>query len=373
MFNIGIIGGGINSAVGKSHLSAIMLLQNMFKIVTASFSRHSLINEKTNEQIGLKSDKIYNDYKKMINENKGIIDIIVVLTPTDQHHEQVIYALRNHISVICEKALTDSLDKAILIKKSLEKSKAELYVIYNYLGYPMIKELRHMIESGTFGKIFSIHIEMPQEGYIKNIEGKPVVPQDWRLNQKNHISYLSLDLGVHLHMFIKYLINKEPIRVVATQKSFGNFDKIDDDVNAIIEYSDNVVCNMWYSKSAIGYRNGQKIRIFGSEGSGTWTQMNPEILNFSDNYGNSFVIDRNSPEIKIAKLEKYNIFKGGHPIGFTEALRNYYFDIYQKHKQRKTSIKSDVKEVFGFEEAYNGLKLFHSISSSMIEKKWIDI
>jgi predicted dehydrogenase len=48
MLKVGIIGGGINSAVGNAHLAAIRLSNN-FQIVAAIFSRDKKINIETAE------------------------------------------------------------------------------------------------------------------------------------------------------------------------------------------------------------------------------------------------------------------------------------------------------------------------------------
>ena len=47
-----------------------------------------------------------------------------------------------------------------------KKHKSYVSLVYNYTGYPMVRELRDMIRSGAFGKIVNIIINMPQEGFM---------------------------------------------------------------------------------------------------------------------------------------------------------------------------------------------------------------
>ena len=68
MLKVGIIGGGINSAVGNAHLAAIRLSNN-FQIVAASFSRDNKINTETAETVGISLNKLYSNYEKMIDDN----------------------------------------------------------------------------------------------------------------------------------------------------------------------------------------------------------------------------------------------------------------------------------------------------------------
>ena len=52
MIKVGVIGGGINSAVGNAHFSAIRLSNN-YDIVAAAFSRDKNINYETADKIGI--------------------------------------------------------------------------------------------------------------------------------------------------------------------------------------------------------------------------------------------------------------------------------------------------------------------------------
>jgi predicted dehydrogenase len=370
VLKLGIIGGGVNSAVGKAHFSALAL-SNLFVVSAACFSRNNECNLETANWIGLSSENVYSDFKELIDKRNHDLDAILILTPTDQHCDQVVYALRNGINVICEKSLTTSLSEAYRISESLKKSHSKLFVIYNYLGYPMVKELKNMIHDGKLGNIHSLKLEMPQEGFIRKVNGKPILPQEWRLKD-NEIPTVSLDLGVHLHMLAYYLTGASPIRTASISKTQGNFKGIVDDVNALIEYSGNISCDMWFSKIASGHRNGLTVRIYGTEGNASWIQTEPENIFFSDIEGNRMIIDRNSPNVEISRNETYHRFKGGHPAGFIEALANYYIDIAKAfhNKYDRTDVSS---EVFGIEESIEGLKLFKAISDSSKNKCWIEL
>ena len=93
----------------------------------------------------LVESNIYSNLTELIKNNSKDLDCVIILTPTDQHTSQVIECLDNNIPVICEKALTSSVEEAIMIKNKLIKSNGFLSVIYNYLGYPMLRELKYII------------------------------------------------------------------------------------------------------------------------------------------------------------------------------------------------------------------------------------
>jgi predicted dehydrogenase len=372
IYNVAIIGGGLNSAVGSAHFSALHLT-NRFNIIAGAFSRKNEINFDTARAYHISENRVYNDYKTLIKNEKNNVDCMIILTPTDQHLEQVLECISNGIPVICEKALAGSVADIVKIQNEFNLSNGFLSVIYNYLGYPILRELKSIIQSNGLGAIQQIQIEMPQEGFLKIIDGKPMKPQDWRLNDKN-IPVISLDLGVHLHMIIKYLTGEMPVRAVSSAQSYGNFSAVVDNVNCIIQYTNNIICNMWYSKVAIGQRNGLRVRIFGTTGSAEWFQLDPEILNMANNEGHRWILDRGSDGISISNLPRYTRFKVGHPAGFIEALANYYEDIandLQNYLECNTI--HSVKDSFGIEESLEGMKLFHSIFESSISGSWSDV
>ena len=362
---VAIIGGGINSAVGKAHISAL-LLSNLYEITGAIFSRDENINTESKDFYNLTSINLYNDLNNLI-INRSDFQFVIVLTPTHTHFSVLSVLICHNINIICEKALVSSLEEGNEISKLLQKSTSKLYVIYNYLGYTMIKYLKGIIQKGDIGKINSIHIEMPQEGFIKKIEDKPVNIQSWRLEDSS-IPTISLDLGVHLHILIRYLTNKKPQQVFAIYRNNGNYDKITDDVNALIDFEDSMVCNMWYSKVALGYLNGLRIRLFGDKAGVEWLQTNPDILHISYLNGTKMIVDKSNVILNDKELERYNHFKPGHPSGFIEALSSYYIDIFDDFNGF-----SPFQKVFGIDESIEGLIMLDAFSQSFSQSKKIQL
>jgi len=128
---------------------------------------------------------------------------------------------------------------------------------------------------------------------------------------------------------------------------------------------------MWYSKSALGHKNGLEIEIYGTEGSASWYQMNPEFLAFNDNRGRNIILDRSSKGVNVANLERYNRFKSGHPAGFIEAFANYYDDVYDAlvdYKARRANTLN--KYCYGINDSLEGLALMAAIETSVENRRW---
>jgi len=362
---IAFLGGGINSAVGKTHKIAAEM-DNKYEIVAGCFSKNEDINKKTADIYGV--EKFYRNLEDLIKYEKNNIDVISILTPIPNHKEEVIYCIKNNIPVICEKALTTSYENALEIKRSLDEYNGFLAITYNYTGYPMIRELKEIIKNGALGDIIHIDIQMPQESFLKvDKNNNPLKPQEWRLKDYE-IPTIYLDLGTHLHDLISFLIEKEPLEVTAINNIYGYFNVVDD-VRGVVKYYDDIIANYWFSKSALGHTNGLKVHIYGKKGSAYWCQLEPENLYLYDNKGNKKIMDRASSECIIANQERYNRFKAGHPAGFIEAFANYYYDI----AEMLLSNQQDNKYVFGIDNALEGFMLLESMNESNKLKDWVNV
>jgi predicted dehydrogenase len=367
---LGFIGGGINSAVGRTHKIAAEM-DSRFELVCGAFSRHSDINIKTGQEYGIAEERIYDSWLSLLQTEKGIIDAVVVLTPTPTHTAIVIKAIEMGFAVICEKSLTNNRADGEKIRQTIEQQKGFLVVTYNYTGYPMVREMRAMIQDDLLGQIQQIHIEMPQEGFLRlTTDGKAQIPQQWRLKDEE-IPTVSLDLGVHLHNIIQFLTSEKPFQLVAKQNNFGNFKGIIDNVVCIAEYSNNITCHFWYGKTALGQSNGLKIRIFGNKGSVEWLQLHPEELFFNDNIGNRHKIDKGASSLKVASHDRYSRFKAGHPAGFIEAFANYYCDIADALHSKNNTLESEY--IFTADDACDSLTITAAMNESEITKSWIKL
>lgn len=370
---VAFLGGAWNSAVGRVHRIAVEMDQK-FELVAGCFSRHADVNVDAVERYGLHRDCVHGSLEELLERQADNLDAVVILTPTDQHAPQVLRCLEAGLPVICEKALATNSGEVAAIRDQLARQHGFLAVTYNYTGYPMLRELKHMVAEGRFGRIEQIHVEMPQDGFVRvGSDGAPLVPQDWRLRD-GRVPTISLDLGVHLHMMVRFLIDAQPLEVVATSASYGNFHQVADNVSCLARYTGDISCSIWYSKTALGYRNGLKLRLFGDDGAAEWVQENPEYLQLTDRRGTKFIIDRASGEIRVANQARYSRFKVGHPSGFIEAFANYYYDAADAlaaHRAGDGAWSSPY--VFGVGEAMQGTRMLEAIADSSAQRCWMKV
>ena len=368
MLNLGFIGGGINSAVGNTHRIASQM-DNRWLLKAGCFSRAKEINQETALNYLIEPNRLYDEWHDLLAKEKGKLDAICILTPTIVHAEMVLEALKSGYAVICEKALATTLKEATDICNVVEETSGFLAVTYNYTGYPMLRELRKMILDGKLGNLNQVLIEMPQEGFARfgNLGQKPK-PQYWRLKD-GIVPTISLDLGVHLHHIIYFLSGEKPLEVVADYSTHGFFKNIVDNIMCLARYTGNLKAQVWYSKSALGHRNGLRVRIYGDQGSAEWLQLYPEEIKFNDINGNHQILDRTTTNSMANEL-RYNRFKPGHPAGFIEAFANHYCDIADSLLEYKKKQTFSSPYVFDGNQARDGLEMLEAISASVKTGTW---
>jgi predicted dehydrogenase len=250
------------------------------------------------------------------------IDVLLLLTPTPQHSTQIISALNEGHTVICEKSIMTSYAEVQSINIAKQNNNGKLFTVLNYSGYPMIREIRNRIISGEIGQPLIIKMEMPQEAFLRNFR-----IQDWRLRDYN-IPTISLDLGIHVFHLAKFLLRDEFRFLSGTNFSLSKTHKIIDySVSQFVSTIEQTIVQFEFGKLHLGKRNGLKIEVFGSAGSYTWIQEHPDQIRVAKDSGNIEIVDRGSILFEAAE-PRYQRFKSGHPTGFIEALSNLYYDFH---------------------------------------------
>jgi predicted dehydrogenase len=366
---LAFIGGGNTSAVGYVHFCAAHM-DNKFQVIAGAFCRTQEQNEITAQKWGIDKDRIYDDWKKLIIQEQNKVDAFVILTPTPHHLEVLQYLFKRNIPVICEKAMVCNPEEVKQLKPYYNPQEQFLAVTFNYSGYAMVRELKHLLSSGKLGVIQKIHLEMPQEGFRRppDIAGKTAKPQAWRLHDGD-VPTICLDLGVHLHHLSSFLLEEEPSETIAEFSNHSQYPNLIDDIQMLLKYPSGIKGSMWMSKTAIGHRNGLQIRIYGDKGSAKWFQLNPDELELNFNDGRREILDR-AGQCEYAHQFRYNRMKPGHPTGFVEAFANLYSDIAENLIAFKSQQAPANPYVFGLQHADNGLKLFSAAKRSTESGNW---
>ena len=158
-YKIGFIGGGIDSLIGATHFRSIAL-HTKLELVSGMFSVNKGINYKSAKVYNVPKNRVYTDIDTFLKNEKNL-DVIVLITPIPGRLRTLTKIFKSKIPLIAEKPLVANLNEIKSIKSLIKKDNF-LSVIYNYTGYPMVREMKDIINrKDFFGKLKSVLIEMP--------------------------------------------------------------------------------------------------------------------------------------------------------------------------------------------------------------------
>ena len=331
---LGILGGGGDSLVGILHRIATAM-HNKYEIVGGVFNPNFDENLKFAKEIGLNENRIYEDFEKMIEEELKLepekrMEVISILTPNFLHYPMAKKLLENNFNVICEKPMTTSYEEAKELDRINKEKQLVFAVTYTYTGYPMVRQMKNMIESGEIGDIQKVDLQYYQ-GWIN-----PIIHDDkkraetWRLQpEKSGISCCIGDIGTHAFDMLEYVSGMQVNQILADLNYIYPDNKMDVDGTILIKFSENIKGVIRASQIATGEENNFSVAIYGKKGSLKWEQENPNYL---------YHLSEDSP-IKVLKpAHDYNSefslaaskLPPGHPEGIFDSMANIYNGVANK-------------------------------------------
>ena len=362
--NIAIIGGGINSTIGRAHITALRMDGN-FKIIAGVFSRSKKDNKKTIDIYKLDNCQIYKNIDELIEFELKNIDAFLIITDTPSHFDILKKIIDFNKTIICEKPSCKNSKELFYIKSKIEKNKIRFFPFYNYLGYPIINDIKNLINKNKIGKLQNIYISMNQQGLTKSRVSKI---KSWRLYDKD-LPTIQLDLGVHVASILNSILDLQQIKKLVSLEQKTNKSKVVHTVDSWINFSNNAICKLSVSKYKIGNRNNLNIEIYGDKGSLLWKHENPEILTYYNQKGKKFKLDRNDDELEFSKSLYINRYTVGHPYGFIEAMANYYYKIFSSINNIKNNKILDPVSIYDEIKIFN---LINQLKKSSLNNRWIN-
>ena len=372
---IGFVGGGPNSFIGYSHRLAARF-DNRFEFVAGVFSRDINKSRKFGTSLGLDTQRCYDDYflmAKQESKRTDGIEALGIMTPSGDHYKIAKAFIENKVHIISDKPLTATVDDAIKLEKIVKKHKIVFALTHNYSAYPMLREVKSIIEKEKIGKVMLINVEYPQ-GYTVGIKKKEEASiLKWRLDKNmSGPSMILSETGTHAYHLIRYVTNLEVKEVAAEVNSLSSELTVDDNAFLLLRMNNNSRGTVWVSSAATGGENGLKIRVYGNKGSVEWYQDDPNHLKFTELGEPTKIITRASKTVSNLSLQSSRV-AAGHPEGFFEAFANIYTEFADSIQKRKKNKKFNYVHPT-IKDGVKGIKfIFAAKKSSDQNSKWIKL
>ncbi len=371
---LGFIGGGSRSMIGVAHKRAaqisgeFVLSGGVFSAEYAESLRYAQVEE-------LDPAYIYSDVAQLISgelakPESQRIELVSVLTPNALHFGAVSELLKAGFHIVCEKPITTTLEEAESLAQLMASSDQAFAVAHTYTGYPMVRQLRQMIQAGVIGQIQKIDAQYYQ-GWVNEVLHDEESRQSvWRL--KPALAGPSCcfgDIGVHAFNLVEFTTGLRIQQVLAETDTFNSGNSLDVDGTALFKTECGVRGLIRASQIATGEENNLSIAIYGRLGALKWSHENPSQLIFLPSNAPRQILTPGHPYLAELATASSTL-PPGHPEGLFDALGNIYFAVAQKISGRQY----DPAAFPGIDEGVRGISFVDAVLRSNNQmQQWVKL
>jgi len=327
----GQIGGGRDAFIGAVHRRAA-ISDGMTEFVAGALSSNPEKAKLSGQDLLLPPERNYGSWQEMLAGELALplgerIDYVSIVTPNHVHFEPALAFVQAGFNVVLDKPMVHTSEQAQQLITAVEQHGVVFGLTHNYTGYPMVKEARHWVKTGKLGRIQRVVVEYPQGWLLTKLEESGQKQADWRTDPaRSGLGGAMGDIGTHAENLVSYVTGLELDSVCADLTSFIEGRKLDDDASVLLRFKGGAKGVLWISQIAAGEENGLTLRVYGTTGSLSWRQEEPNSLYFHTPDNLTEVYKRGNGYICAAAARASHI-PSGHPEGFYEAFGNIYLNV----------------------------------------------
>ena len=379
---MGMVGGGNDAFIGSIHRKAFNM-DGLVELTCGALSINPEIAKQSGKDLFLPEERIYLTYDEMIKKESELpverrIDFVTIVTPNFAHFAPAIMALDHGFNVVIEKPMTFTLEEAKELKKKVDETGLQLCLTHTYSGYPMVKQARHMVQSGALGKPRKIVVEYFQGWLSKLSEREGNAQAAWRTDPKKSGKAGCMgDIGTHAAHLAEYISGLKITQLSADLNIMVKGRALDDDGSVLLKFENDVSGVLMASQVAAGEENNLKIRIYGEKGGIEWIQQEPNTLLVKWLDEPAQILRAGSNYTKALSSFATNNCRtpGGHPEGYLEAFANIYHN-FALTLLSKLEGKEPTKEMLDFPGVDDGIRgmafIENVVASGNSTEKWTE-
>ncbi|KQO23705.1 oxidoreductase [Acidovorax sp. Leaf76] len=373
-----MVGGGHGAFIGAVHRKA-MALDGQFALVAGALSSSPERARASGAGLGLADDRNHGSWQDLLADElrrspDERIDLVSIVTPNHVHHPVALAFVQAGFHVVCDKPLVHTSAQAEELVAAVKKAGTVFGVTYNYTGYPMVREARHLVHSGVLGTLRKVTVEYNQGWLATAVEqGGGNKQADWRLDPARSGAVGTMgDIGSHAENLAATVTGLRPEALCADLTTFGAGRRLDDDAQLLLRYAGGARGVIVASQVAAGLENDVRLQVSGTLGTLVWRQEDPNHLVHSPVDGPRRILTRGSPWLSESALRAGRI-PAGHPEAFIEAFANVYLGVAADIRARAagrtaTALEADYPRV---EDGAEGVRFIEKVvESAASERKW---
>ena len=370
---MGMIGGGEGAFIGAVHRHAAGLDGN-YQLVCGAFSRNEENNTRTASALNVSTSRTYDSWQSMLEEEaklpeQQLMQVVVIVTPNHLHVPISLAAIKAGFHVFCEKPAGVSFAEVKELQDVIHASESLYGLAHTYLGYPMVWQARHLVESGKLGKIRKVYVEYPQ-GWLSGEEETHNKQAQWRTDPAISGATGAMgDIGTHAFGLVEFVLNDSVTSLCGELNTHVEGRRLDDDGAALIKTKKGASGVLVASQVCAGEENALKIRVYGDKGGLEWRQMEPNSVIYRPVDAPYQVYRAGQGQVGLCDAASARCrVPAGHPEGYLEAMANLYTDFA---KAVRANQKGKADGVPGINSGIRGMVFIDAmLASTDSDTKW---
>lgn len=202
--------------------------------------------------------KMFSDYKDLL--QSGLVDAVIVCTPSSMHYDVCKMACEKSISVFCEKPFTTDPKLASDLAQMFETKGLVNQVGYVYRFDAVFKKVKELLGQGVIGKVVHTNAQ-----FLSLTISKPQPEKGWRSKRENG-GGCTYEMGSHVIDLMEFFFGK-PEKVVGSMTNHVYSEAVEDITDVQAVYVGGMTANIHVNWCDYTYRKPMlKLDIHGTKG-----------------------------------------------------------------------------------------------------------
>jgi UDP-N-acetyl-2-amino-2-deoxyglucuronate dehydrogenase len=250
-YKVGMIGCGM---IFDRHIEAITSNSEHFKLAALC----DIDNKKLSIRATEYSVPGYEDYKDMLKEMKGKMNLVVIATPNSLHYEQAMDSLNAGYNILVEKPIDFKHERVESIVAKAKEMGLEAYAVLQVRYNPTINMLKEALENNYVGDIRSVSL-------VQRWQRPSSYFDSWRadINVGGRTLY---EVGIHYLDIVQMLFGLPSVKASSSFNNKHKHVEFEDTVFAIVQYPNKASGSIEVTIASEPSNLECSISILGSEG-----------------------------------------------------------------------------------------------------------
>jgi predicted dehydrogenase len=325
------------------------------------------------------------NYQELLEDSS--IHAVHVLTPNALHHPICRAALKAGKHILCEKPFTVSLPQARELVELAAGTGLANAIQHNLRYYPVVQQIRRMIEAGDLGEILIVQGTYSQDWLLYDTDW------NWRVNATDNGALRAMgDIGSHWMDLIQHLTGLAITELCADLATFhptrrkprasvetfagknlqtSDYETVpidtDDFGSVLLRLGNRARGAFTVSQMSAGRKNRFTVDIYGTKAGVSWNQERPDELWIGQrNSANQLILK--DPSLLYPQAAAYADLPGGHSEGYDDTHKQLFKRFYAR-----VADPTAPQDYPTFDDGLLGMQLLDKVAESAQKRAWVQV